>query len=271
MLALVLNLIHTQRTAWYTVLASLISLKQYSRYHGEIVFIPTQHMSSSTHQIFQCVRQACRFRFPIGDDMARADTCPHCGAPARLAVHFPSHDLEQRGEVMAGPVEVGAMLDNIRSVYNVGSMLRTADGAGLCHVHLCGITTTPDHPRVKKTALGAELAIPWTYHRNGVDAALSLKNKGARLWAIENSSQALPLFQASARTGGSPIIMVVGNEVCGIDPGVLELCEQVFWIPMHGQKSSLNVAVAFGIGAYYLLYTTAIRTNMTNSSLAEEG
>jgi len=153
-----------------------------------------------------------------------------------------------------GPI-VEALLDNIRSVYNVGSIFRTADGVGLRHLHLCGITPPPNHPKTAKTALGAELAVAWTPYRNGLDTAVTLQERGYHLWAIEDSPQAESLFAerlfaAPDLPEGSPVVLVVGNEIAGIDPEILARCDRVLRIPMLGQKKSLNVASAFGIAAY---------------------
>jgi tRNA G18 (ribose-2'-O)-methylase SpoU len=145
-------------------------------------------------------------------------------------------------------------LDNIRSAFNVGAMLRAADGAGINHMHLAGITPTPDNPKVAKTALGAERSIPWTYHRDGVAAVDELRKRGLRIWAMEGGSRAEPIFQA-AGDGNTPTLLVVGNEVSGIDPGILALSEKVVAIPMLGVKNSLNVAVAFGIAVYVLRFS----------------
>jgi tRNA G18 (ribose-2'-O)-methylase SpoU len=148
-----------------------------------------------------------------------------------------------------GPI-VEALLDNIRSVYNVGSIFRTADGAGLRHIHLCGITPPPNHPKTAKTALGAELTVAWTPYRNGLDTAVTLQERGCHLWAIEDSPQAESLFAPPVLPDGPPVVLVVGNEIAGIDPEILARCDRVLRIPMLGQKKSLNVASAFGIAAY---------------------
>jgi tRNA G18 (ribose-2'-O)-methylase SpoU len=133
-------------------------------------------------------------------------------------------------------------------------MFRTADGAGVRKLHLAGITTTPEHPKAAKTALGAESVVAWKYHRNAVDAAFELREEGAQLWAIEDTPQATPLFDTTAELPGSTIVLVVGNELVGVDPGILEACERTVRIPMQGVKRSLNVAVAFGVAAYYLRF-----------------
>lgn len=146
------------------------------------------------------------------------------------------------------------LLDNIRSTYNVGSILRTADGAGVRYLHLCGITPTPDNPKVAKTALGAEQSVRWTHHRNGVTAARMLRAQGSQLWALEIAPCAVSLFDAVADLPPVPLVLVVGNERIGVDPGILALCEQVVALPMAGVKHSLNVATAFGIAVYTLRY-----------------
>jgi tRNA G18 (ribose-2'-O)-methylase SpoU len=114
------------------------------------------------------------------------------------------------------------------------------------------MTATPDNPRLAKTALGAEKRVSWQYYNNALDAAGQLKGKGYRLWAVEGGERAESLFDVTAELPDSPILLIVGNEVSGIDPELLNLCERVLFIPMYGRKSSLNVEVAFGIAAYHL-------------------
>ena len=139
--------------------------------------------------------------------------------------------------------------------FNVGSMFRSADGAGVSHLHLAGITATPAHPKLAKAALGAQETVAWTYHPNGVAAAESLKAARVELWALERTaglSEQPSLF--SVPVSGAPLAVVVGNEKAGVDPGILALCDAVVSLPMIGRKSSLNAAVAFGIALYYLRY-----------------
>jgi tRNA G18 (ribose-2'-O)-methylase SpoU len=210
-------------------------------------------MPAPGYQIRQCLNEACRFRYHTSDKDAAGETCPRCGTPA-TAVATPLSDHQSPAIPSAGRLHLEVLLDNIRSVYNVGSMFRTADGAGVAHVHLCGITAPPGHPRLAKTALGAEKAVLWTYHRNGVDAAVSLKAQGYHLWALESGSRSQSLFAAAVEPAGRPAVLVVGNERVGVDPGILAHCESVFALPMQGQKESLNAAVAFGIAVYTLRY-----------------
>lgn len=146
------------------------------------------------------------------------------------------------------------LLDNIRSTFNVGAMLRTSDGAGVSHVHLGGITPQPDNPRIAKVSLGAEFAVPWSYHANSLAAVQKCKDRGLQILALEILPGAVSLFKIPPERVARPSLLVVGNEVTGIDPGIQELCDQSFWIPMQGYKRSLNVAIAFGIAVYTLRY-----------------
>ena len=141
----------------------------------------------------------------------------------------------------------------MRSVFNVGSMFRSGDGAGLQHIYLCGISPTPEHPAIDKTALGAQHTVPWSQHNDGARLAQTLRGQGKRLWALEGVADATPLFDAAAeRPVNEELVLVLGHEVTGIDPGILEHCERCVYIPMRGHKDSLNVATAMGIAAYAL-------------------
>lgn len=214
-------------------------------------------MTAQRYQIRQCEKKECHFRFPIVEKTNVGNRCPKCGGEARLInVPYTAHQVET-GKFVPGGNEVEALLDNIRSVYNVGNMLRTADGAGIRHMHLCGITPTPQNPKLAKTALGAERSVPWTQHRDGLAAVVSLRKQGFRLWALEGGSRAESLFGAGIDSQGPPIVLVVGSEISGVDPGILEHCERVLCLPMQGVKNTLNVAVAFGIAAYFLRFASA--------------
>jgi len=209
-------------------------------------------------QIRQCTRHDCRFRFPVTVDPASQTAteidCPKCGAPTQPVDAPYANDKERIASPDPGGPEVEALLDNVRSTYNVGSMFRTADGAGLRRLHLCGVTPTPGNPKIVKTALGAEGAVPWSYYRNGLDAVLSLKDQGLRLWALESTPRAHSLLEIIPELAGPRLLLVVGNELSGVDPGILQACEKVVAIPMQGHKRSLNVAIAFGIAAYFLRF-----------------
>ena len=208
----------------------------------------------SQYQIRQCERKNCNFRFSLLAKSGLGQRCPQCGAETTVAdAPYSAHEVYTQACSSIGP-EVEALLDNIRSIFNVGNMIRTADGAGLRHLHLCGITATPRNPKLAKTALGAENSVAWTRHRNGLAAASSLKAKGFRLWALEGGPRAESLFDTTEYIHGPPVVLVVGSEVSGVDPGILEQCERVFSLPMQGSKTTLNVSVAFGIAAYFLRF-----------------
>jgi 23S rRNA (guanosine2251-2'-O)-methyltransferase len=151
------------------------------------------------------------------------------------------------------------LLDNIRSAWNVGSILRSADGFGFSHAYLCGITPTGDNEAVTKTSLGAEHSVPWSYHRDAVKLVKGLRGEGWNVYALEDDVKAVSIESASTTApritlGASAQrgVLIVGNEVTGVDPELLDLCHQIFYIPMRGEKKSFNVSIAFGIAAYAL-------------------
>jgi len=147
-------------------------------------------------------------------------------------------------------VQRTVILDNIRSAWNVGSIFRSADGFRFTHAHLCGITPTPDNDAVTKTSLGAEDSVPWSYHKDAVKLVTGLKKEGWRIFALEEHPLANEIRSATIKT--SDWALIVGNEVTGVDPGLLDVCDDILYIPMRGEKKSFNVAVAFGIAAYAL-------------------
>ncbi len=157
--------------------------------------------------------------------------------------------LKSRMDRKAHPV-VG-LLDNIRSLYNVGSMFRTADAAGLQRLYLTGITGTPANPRLHKTALGAQDSVPWEYENDPVEMALRLCNQGYHLAALELTDSPSEVRQLPL--SAFPLCLIVGNEVTGVDDRLISLSKTALAIPLFGRKQSLNVAVAFGIAAYDLV------------------
>src|SRR5690606_8265961 len=145
--------------------------------------------------------------------------------------------------------------DNVRSLTNVGSMFRTADGVGIRHMHLGGFTPTPEHPKFAKTALGAERSVAWSHCPDPAATAEALVAAGKRLWALEGGPRSSDLFDLLGAAGGPEdpaIVLVLGHEVSGVDPRILDRCERIARIPMAGIKGSLNVSVAFGIASYLL-------------------
>lgn len=145
----------------------------------------------------------------------------------------------------ASRVPLRAILNNVRSLYNVGSIFRTADAYWLDRLILTGFTPRPPRREIEKTALGATTTVPWAYLQDPIEAIAMCRQEGWEVWAVEQTthSAALPVPVAS----GSKVALVFGNEVSGIDAAVLAACDRAVEIPMHGTKHSLNVAVAFGI------------------------
>ena len=151
-----------------------------------------------------------------------------------------------------------AVLNNIRSLYNVGALFRTADGAGLEKLWLCGITGIPPDPMISKTALGAEKAVPWEYRRRAAEVLRELKAKGTQIVFLEQTAESIPVedFKPSG-----PVCLVVGNEIEGVSDELLKYCDAAVEIEMSGLKNSLNVTVAFGIAAYY--FRNALKVDST--------
>ena len=138
------------------------------------------------------------------------------------------------------------VLDNIRSQNNIGSVFRTADAFRLAGVYLCGITATPPHREIHKTALGATESVDWEYFENTADAVMKLKQQGYSILAVEQAEGSIPL------TGFHPdpddsFAIVFGNEVNGVDDAVLTMVGGCLEIPQYGTKHSINVSVAAGI------------------------
>lgn len=209
-----------------------------------------------------CTAADCGLRFPVTDGSPLGERCPICGAPTEwVDPPYATHGVGPGAEPVAGPrLRVEALLDNIRSLRNVGSMFRTADGAGLAHLHLGGVTPSPAHPKLAKTALGAERSVSWSRHPDACAAAAALVGGGRRLWALEGGPRSSSIFDpavalAVAALGAEDtVVLVLGHEVSGVDPRIVDLCERVIHLPMMGIKDSLNVSVALGVAAYVLRF-----------------
>ena len=145
------------------------------------------------------------------------------------------------------------ILDNIRSVYNVGSIFRTSDALGVDKIYLCGCTPTPTdrfgraRKDLAKVALGAEKDIAWEYVKVTKDIIKKLKKEKFQIIAVEQDKKSINFKKVVAKY---PVAIVMGNEVGGIDKKTLGLCDLIAEIPMVGNKESLNVSVSFGIAGY---------------------
>ncbi|MDR1122099.1 MAG: RNA methyltransferase [Dysgonamonadaceae bacterium] len=138
------------------------------------------------------------------------------------------------------------VLDNVRSLHNVGSVFRTSDAFLVETIYLCGITATPPHAEIHKTALGAEDSVDWKYSANTDEAVSELKHLGYTILAVEQAENSFLLnqFQPDA---GKKYAIIFGNEVKGVQQQVMDCCDACLEIPQFGTKHSLNVSVAAGI------------------------
>ncbi len=165
--------------------------------------------------------------------------------PADREPHYAGVPVNSLAPRARRPVHV--VLDNIRSAYNVGSIFRTADAGAVDHIHLCGMSAHPPHPKLEKTALGAFEYVPWTYYERVKDCLAALREQAIPIVAIEVTEDAVPMHHFD---WPQPVAIVFGNEVNGIHPRNLARCDATVKIPMAGYKNSMNVATAFGVILY---------------------
>ncbi|MGB0850764.1 MAG: RNA methyltransferase [Bacteroidia bacterium] len=155
--------------------------------------------------------------------------------------------VEKYRKVSKTPIIV--VLDNVRSMHNVGAIFRTSDGFRVEKIFLCGITATPPHRDIRKTALGADETVDWEYTETTKEALEMLK--GAHICALEQVVDSVPLRDVELPKN-EKIVLVVGNEVDGVDEDLLDYCNQVIEIPQFGTKHSFNVSVSTGITLWEL-------------------
>ncbi len=211
-------------------------------------------MNGRLFEIRECRNAQCRLRFPLVAEPPTGKRCPKCLGATRLVTRYRgiAHPHAASGRSKP-PRQFEAILDNLRSAQNVGAIFRSADGFGLQHIYVSGFTPTPDLLEVRKTSLGAEKTVSWSQHNNGPELARQLKQSGRTIWALENRPDAVPIGKASpSPRPRCAAVLVVGNEVAGIDPGILHLADKILFIPMLGGKESFNVAIAFAIACYAL-------------------
>ncbi len=214
----------------------------------------------------RCPFSDCLLSFEISIDLEfKQIECPQCMR------HFSARSLARHLEIdkqislhkqrgtdsdsyfMSGksPGKFVAVLEEIRSLWNVGSMFRSADGSGFSHLFLVGISGCPPRKEIAKTSLGAEDHVGWSYSGNSIDVLSSLKSMGYQIVALEKSEDSRPLTQClEAGLLKTPLCLIVGSETKGIYLESLDASDQVVELPMRGFKESLNVAVAFGVATY---------------------
>jgi 23S rRNA (guanosine2251-2'-O)-methyltransferase len=147
-----------------------------------------------------------------------------------------------------------AVLENIRSAYNVGSVFRTADAFLLEAIYITGYTALPGHKEIKKTALGAEESVEWKHFANAAEAIEVLKTNGYKVYAVEQVVDSLQL-QDVEFTSKEKIAVIFGNEVTGVEQDTIALCDGCIEIPQLGMKHSLNIATAAGVVLWEIIRT----------------
>ncbi len=143
---------------------------------------------------------------------------------------------------------ISILVENVRSVHNVGAIFRTADGFGANKIYLTGYTCFPPREDLHKTALGAEDAVPWEYHENPIVIAKKIKESGVNLVLIEQTAKSKSIYDCD--TNDFPLCFIVGNEVSGVSEELSKIVDTHVELPMRGIKQSLNVSVAVGIVGY---------------------
>lgn len=211
-------------------------------------------MAEPFFQMFECENSSCRLRFPSDLSTSQLDHCPVCGSHMNL-IGKPYSNFQRPSTGQWLPkFSISILLDNLRSAENVGSIFRTANGAGVAHIYCCGTTPSPEHARVRKSSLGAEMETSWSYHTNSLDIVNELQNNGYHLVALESTPDSKSLMDyAIDYQPQQHLILILGNEVSGVDPEVLSRANSVIHIPMAGSKTSLNVAVTAGIALYLII------------------
>ena len=154
-------------------------------------------------------------------------------------------------ETLSRTRSITVVLDNLRSVFNVGSIFRIAECLGLGEMILCGITPTPAHPNMNKTAMHTCDLVKWSQMPTSRDAIHALRDRGYRIYALETAEGSVSVFDAEFSL---PLAVVAGNEALGIVPEALALCDAVISLPVNGWKNSLNVGVAAAVALYQIVY-----------------
>lgn len=202
----------------------------------------------ATPVVLKCASPECGTRYPSPRDDSRLGTCPHCEGPSVIVESY-DDPVDHRSDATA-EVRLAAIVDNVRSAMNVGTILRTADGVRIDHVYLCGITAAADNPKVAKAALGADRTVASSWHPDATQCVTDLRADGFAIWALEATVDSISI--ATLNQAPPKLALIVGNERAGVDPELLRLADRHVHLGMGGIKTSLNVGVAFGAAAYWL-------------------
>lgn len=218
----------------------------------------------------RCPYPECGHEFEIDYTVPENDwhwptgTCPRCNLPATLrpievwqamehshALRVSRNGLSGGSESPYAPRAVSVVLEDVRSLWNVGAIFRTSDGAGVHQLFLCGVTGCPPRKEISKTSLGAENTIPWEYSTSAVPVLRKMHEQRLLIVGLERSEGSASLYGSRAQSLiRAPMALIVGNEVNGLSAESRNLCDLLVYIPMRGTKESLNVAVAFGVAIY---------------------
>ena len=162
---------------------------------------------------------------------------------------MPDRTIEE-GPTLPGTLPLVAVLDNLRSAFNVGSIFRTSEASRVGHLHLVGITPYPPHEKLDRTALGTSFRVPWTHHVEMSGALDALAAGGYHIWGIEVARDATSLHRTKIPNN---VAFVFGHEVAGLGSVARDRAERLVSVPMYGRKNSLNVATTYGIVIYEAL------------------
>jgi len=207
-----------------------------------------------TYLIRECTNQECKLRFPAPEDSGIGINCPKCKSVTDIVQKVVLNPDKKENQKHIFPINnLEIVLDNVRSSFNVGAIFRSSDGAGISKIHLCGICPSPQNIKVHKTALGSESSVPYEIHNNALKLIRDQKELGKRIWALEKTDLSSSIDQFMLYKSDPSTVLIVGNEITGIDPDILAICDEQIYIPMSGMKGSLNVAIAFGIAIYNII------------------
>ncbi|HMW92680.1 MAG TPA: TrmH family RNA methyltransferase [Candidatus Obscuribacter sp.] len=225
--------------------------------------MPSIDLDQSDRQVqWRCPYPDCAgFSLPIESSAVAVPVCPVCLRPftPRSAVHFQEMQKKVRSNPQSPSIALPAasdlvvVIEDLRSLHNVGAVFRTADGAGFSAIYLCGITGLPPRKEIAKVSLGAEDFVPWQFRPFIAGCLQELKSANFCLVALEKNDNSEPLYRCLQEGKlRRPLALVVGNEVSGVSREAQYYCDQVCHLSMRGQKESLNVSVAFGAAAYLI-------------------
>ena len=211
----------------------------------------------------RCPNPKCRHEFDVSAEReGKNGPCPACGQVItfrslailneveRQHARLYQARLDRSGDARELP-RFSGLLEDIRSLWNVGSIFRSADGAGFQKLILCGITGCPPRKEIAKTSLGAEDVIAWEQHSGALEILPALIERGVQIVALEKTPDSVELSTALEQGAlRAPLCLLLGNEVSGVSAEALARSDLRVHLPMRGAKTSLNVSVAFGIAAY---------------------